>query len=376
MKRLFLWLILCVAVLAFVGVQPGRAQPAEWALKVSRDGAQVHIKPDVASPVAATLSKGTALKSAAKEGDWFRVVVEAGREGTLVIGYIGSKDVEITQTAGEAPDIWEEASDEYRGAGISVRVGGGFLYFGSGDISNGALGEFDRIEAFLLASGAKTKNKERRPVHSGYDLTGDIIYSLNRRLGLGVRFDYIHSNPQSSVLFSYGSEVGKEWTLDTTPLIETYAVRLGVYYEKPINRWLKFLANGGPGIYFVTYEFGRRFINLGREDDIHQKVTADRLGVQGGLGVEFQMNKRTGLFIEVQGRYARITSLEGTEWGYTLENHQTVNTTTQGFLHYGAKGGYPDLSVVDEGTAGSGDTGRAVLDLSGVSVAAGVRIRF
>ena len=374
MKKLLLWFGLFGVGLAFAGVQPGGAQPAEWVLKVSRDGAQVHVKPDSASPVAATLSKGTELKSAAKEGDWFRVVVEAGREGVLVIGYIGSKDVEVTQTAGAAPDIWEEASDEYRGTGISLRVGGGFLYFGSGDISNGALGEFDRIVGSLVTLGATIKDKQRVPVHSGYDITGDVIYNLNRRIGVGVRFDYIHSYPVSSLLFNLGGV--NEYTLDTTPLIDAYAIRLGLYYEKPINRWLRFEANGGPGLYFVTYEFARRFIVPGKEDDIHQKVTADRLGLQGGLGVEFQMNKRTGLFIEVQGRYARITSLEGTEWGYTLENHQTVNTTTQGFLHYGTKGGYPDLSVVDEETAGSGDAGRAVLDLSGVSVAAGLRIRF
>ena len=119
------------------------------------DGAQVHVKPDAASPVAATLSKGTVLKSSAKEGEWFRVVVEAGREGVLVIGYIGPQDVEITQTAGEAADTWPEASDEYRGAGISVRVGGGFLFFGSGDISSGALGEFDRTVPVARFLGRK-----------------------------------------------------------------------------------------------------------------------------------------------------------------------------------------------------------------------------
>ncbi|OGD22088.1 MAG: hypothetical protein A2W03_05535 [Candidatus Aminicenantes bacterium RBG_16_63_16] len=375
MTKLSLWLILCGAVLAIAGLQPGLAQTTEWTLKVTVDGAQVHVKPDAASPVAASLSKGTALKSSAREAEWFRVVVEAGREGVLVIGYIGPRDVEITQTAGEAPDLWEEASDAYRGAGISVRVGGGLLFFGSGDISSGALGEFDRTARSLVSSGAKTTYESRAAVHSGYDLTGDIIYQLNSRTGLGVRLDYIHSYPDSSLRFTLPGGVN-DYTLDTTPLVDAYAIRPGLYYERPLNRWLRFLANGGPALYVVTYEFARRFIIPGREDDIHQKVTANRLGFQGGVGLELQLNRRAGLYVEVQGRHARITGLKGTEWAYTWDNYQSINTTTEGYLYSGEKGGYPVLSVLDEGAAAGGNARRAVLDLSGVSVAAGFRIRF
>lgn len=375
MKKLSLCLVLGGAALALACVQPGRAQSAEWTLTVSLDGARVHTKPDASSPVTASLTKGTVLKSSAKEGGWFRVVVETGREGALVIGYVASGDVEITQAAGEAPELWAEASDEYRGAGISVRLGGGFLFFGSGDISNGSLGEFDRITASLVSSGTKITLKKRTAVHSGADITGDIIYSLNRRTGLGVRFDYIRSYPESSLRYAFGGDVN-EYTLDTKPHINVYAIRPGLYYERPLNRWLRFLANGGPALYIVTYEFSRRFIVPGREDDTRQKVTANRLGLQGGVGLELQLNARAGLFVEAQGRYARITSLKGTEWLYTWEDFQSVNATTEGFLYSLDKEGYPALSVLDEATAKSGNARRAVLDLSGVSVAAGVRIRF
>ncbi len=375
MKRNSLWIVLGVVILALAAARPGPAQTSEWTLKVAADGTRVHTKPDAASPVAATLSQGTVLKSAAKEGDWFRVVVEAGREGALVIGYVVSKDVEVTQSAGEAAEIWGETSDEYRGAGISVRIGGGFLFFGGGDVSEGALGEFDRSAAYVRSSGYQVSLEERQEMKSGYDLTGDIIYRLGRRLGVGLRFDYIHSYPTSSLRFSVPGDV-HDYTLDTTPLIDVYAIRPGVYYERPINRWLSFLANGGPGIYFVKYEFARRFIEPGREDDIHQKVTAARIGLQGGLGLELKLDRRAGLFVEVQGRYARITSLEGTEWLYIWDNYAVTDTETEGYLYRAEADGYPIVSVKDEGAAGGTSDGRAVLDLSGVSVAAGVRIRF
>jgi len=362
-------------IFVLAGARPGGAQTAEWTLRVSADGASVHTKPDASSPVAATLSKGTVLKSSAKEGNWFRVVVEAGRGEALVIGYLGAGDVEVTGTAGEAPEIWAEASDEYVGAGLSVRVGGGFLFFGSGDISAGALGEFDRYASYVRSSGYQITWEERRAVESGYDLTADLIYRLGPRLGAGLRFDYIHSYPQSSLRFTIPGDVN-DYTLDTTPLIDAYAVRPGLYYERPINRWLIFLANGGPGVYFVKYEFARRFIVPGREDDIHQETTAAVFGLQGGIGLELKLNKRAGLYVEVQGRYARTSGLEGTEWVYIWDNYQVTDTETNGFLHRGETDGYPVLNVLEEGAAEGAGGDRAVLDLSGVSVAAGFRIKF
>ncbi len=375
MKKLYLGIVLGVVVLALAGVSSGRAQTAEWTLTVAAEPARVHLKPDASSPVAATLAKGTVLKSAVKAGAWFRVVVEAGRGGALVIGYVAAADVEIAQTAGEAPDLWEEAPEGYRGTGLSVRVGGGFLFFGSGDISSGTLGEFDRISSSLVASGANITLKKRTSVRSGADITGDIIYRLGSRTGLGIRFDYFRSYRESSLRYAFGSDVN-EYTLDTKPFIDVYAIRPGFYYERPLTSRLRFLANGGPALYVVSYRFSRRFIVPGQEDDIRQEVKANRLGIQGGVGLELELNQRAGLYVEAQGRYARITGLKGTEWLYSWENFQSVNTSTDGFLYSAEKAGYPALSVLDEATAADANASRAVLDLSGISVTAGIRIRF
>lgn len=375
MKNLPVWLLLFGFGGVILTALPCGAHPAEWTLRVSRDGAPVHLKPDAASPVAVTLPKGTVVRSAAKEGAWFRVVVQAGSGGALVIGYVGSADVEVTQKPAQTSDLWEKAPEEYRVARLSVRVGGGFLFFGSGDISDGALGEFDRTVQYIASRNTEMKNKQRASVRSGYDITGDIIFNLNKRVGLGVRWDYIHTYPKSSLLYSFGGS-SVDYTLDTTPLIDAYGVRLGLYYEKPLSRLLSFQANGGPAVYFVKYEFARRFIVPGREDDIHLKVTAARLGLQGGLGLELKLDKRAGLYAEAQGRLARITGLKGTEWVYIWDNYITTNTETGGFLYRGDDGGYPVLSVKDDKTAAGSNFRRAVLDLSGISLAAGIRIRF
>lgn len=373
MKNLPLWFIFLGLVLVFAGVQPGGAQPAEWSLTVTRDGAPVHVKPDAASAVAANLSKGTVLKSGTREGEWFRVVVQAGREGVLVIGYISAADVEVTQKPAEAPDLWEVPSTEYRGTGINVRIGGGYLFFSGGDIHSGTAGMFEQAAAVISSLGDTIEEKNEPPFHSGYNLTAEITYSLSRKLGVGLRLDYMAASPESHVRFAPGSGVSYDmWSM---PDMSVIALRPGIYYDHPLNRRLTFLLNGGPVVYFTSYSYNLQFPRLDAQHDIQQNLKATTLGVQGGAGLEFGLNDRSALYVEAQGRYARITNLKGEEQTYTLVNKQSVGTTVNGYLYYEDSGGYPSLRVLANEPAGA-NIHRAVLDLSGIGVSAGFRIKF
>ncbi len=373
MKNLPLWFILLGLVLVFAGVQPGGAQPAEWSLTVTRDGAPVHVKPDAASAVAANLSKGTVLKSGAREGEWFRVVVQAGREGALVIGYLSAADVEVTQKPAQAPDLWEVPSTEYRGSGISVRIGGGYLFFSGADIRSGTAGMFEQGAAVISSLGDTVEEKKQLAFHAGYSLTADITYSLSRKLGVGLRLDYMAAAPESFIRFTPTSGVSYEmWSL---PDMSVIALRPGIYYDHPLNRRLTFLLNGGPVVYFTSYSYNFQLPRLDAEHDIQQNLKATTLGVQGGAGLEFGLNDRTAIFLEVQGRYGRIANLKGEEQTYTLVNKQSVGTTVNGYLYYEDSGVYPSLSVLENEPAGA-IIHRAVLDLSGISVSGGFRLKF
>lgn len=376
MRKRSLWLALCGFGFLLISVQPGQAEAVGWTLKVSVDGAQVHLKPNPSSPVAATLLKGTILKSSTKKGDWFRVVIQPGREGVVVIGYLFSKDVEILQKIQEEPDSWEEVSGEYRGAGLSVRLGGGFLYFPGGEFEKGTAGMFERTAEVIASSGGKTEARKKVSFHTGYDLTGDIIYELTRGIGLGLRVEYIYASPESTLRFTAPDGVNSS-TMSSRPDLSIISLRPGFYYSRPLNRLVTFVVNGGPVIYFTDYHYTRRFITLEKkEDDVHQHVKARSLGFQGGAGLELQLNRRSAIYLDVQGRYAKITNLKGEESTFKWSNYQSNSTTVKGYLYYDEGGEFPSLVVFEDASAAVKNVRRAVLDLSGVSVAVGFKIKF
>jgi hypothetical protein len=69
-------------------------ETAEWKIRVSAMSASVRLKPDLESPVIATLPKETSLNSHKAEGDWFRVVLPPGKDGIVIIGYIAKSEVQ------------------------------------------------------------------------------------------------------------------------------------------------------------------------------------------------------------------------------------------------------------------------------------------
>jgi opacity protein-like surface antigen len=376
MKRIYLWLVLCGSSFLALSVHAWSAQASEWTLKVSVTEARVRLKPDPASPAVSVLPKGTILKSFAKEGEWFRVTVEAGQKGFVVIGYLSSADIEVVEKKSvEEPDLWEEVTAEFRGVGISVRIGGGFFFFGSGDIEPGVSGMFDQTEDTISSLDADIQESKKVPIQSGYDLWGDIIYHLNSRIGVGLRFDHFQASAKSTLRFTIYDPY-EPFTIWSLPDITAISISPEFYYSYPLNRLLTFVANGGPALYFVDYEYGRKFIIPMLEEDIHQKVKATRFGFQGGIGLEFRLNPRATIFVETQGRYARISNLEGEEIFFRSWNLQIFSSKENGSFYYDEVGTYPSLVVLSNESAAAENVRKAVLDLSGVSLALGVRFKF
>jgi hypothetical protein len=376
MRKKFLWLIIWGSGLFLCSVQAWNAQASEWTLKVSVAEARIRLKPDPFSPTLSVVPKGTILKSFAREGEWFRVITEPGREGFVAIGYVLSNEVEVVEEKTlEEPDSWEEVSEEYRGAGISLRLGAGFFFFQSGDIERGVSGMFDETADVISSLGPTVEEIGKKSMRSGYDISGDIIYNLNSRIGVGIRFNYTHASQDSFLRFNF-QDPSSPYTMWNMPRITSICISPQFYYAYPLSRILTLVANGGPALYLVDYEFGRKFVIPSIEEDIHQKVKANSLGFQGGIGLEFRLNPRVDLFMEAQGRYGKISNFEGNESTYKSWHSQIWTSNEDGFLYYEEGEQYPRLVVLSEESAGVGDVRKAVLNFSGVSLAAGFRIKF
>lgn len=367
--------IICILSLAGLSGFAWNAQAFEWTLKVTADGALIHLRPDASSPTAAAAAQGTVLKSYAREGDWFRVVTEAGREGFVILGYISAKDVEIVDKAGPAADFWERTAGEYRGAGIRFRLGGGLQFFGGGDFADGLSGMFDQTIDLATAAGAITEDIQRKSFRSGTQVSADIIYGLSPRLGLGLAFEYLQADPNSIVRVNYG-DATKSYSIWSQTDVSAIALGLGVYYDHPLGRKLTLTVHGGPAFHLIDFRYVRNLIIPAGEDDIAFSARAHGFGFRGGLGLELRLNRRSALFIEVRGRVARISDFKGDEQHYRMINLQSWTSKTTGFLYYQEGEGHPRLVVLEEGTTVEGNVRRAAMNLGGASVAAGFRILF
>jgi len=355
------------------------AVASEWKLKISVEKANVLREPNAESPVVSIAPKGTILDSYEKIGEWYRVIIGPDDKGFTVIGYIHSSDVQVLkEKISKEMDFWEVEPEFFRGIGLSVKLSGGLSYFGSGDIDRGTSGFFDSAANSLSAAGYLL-DKRKNPFHTGIEASGDIIYSISSRIGIGLGVDYIYATV-NNLLIVMGKELPTEEQISSSPKINAVPIRLGLFFKFPLHRLFSISLCGGPSLYLTEYSYA---LNTLWEDmtSISQEAKAKSFGFHGGIGVEVNLNRRAVFFIEGLGRYAKISNFEGEEKTieFVFEEKYVGNyiaTKEKGKLYYMEDGQYPYLAICKEEPSGFKNMRKATFDLSGVSLRAGLIIKF
>lgn len=173
------------------------------------------------------------------------------------------------------------------------------------------------------------------------------------------------------------------------PQIRAFPLELGLYYSRSLAPRIDLVVSGGPGLYFSRISLIKRNdIQYLNENTIPEMpyvisqydVRGTSLGFHGGAGLEYRLTRAVFLVVGVQGRYASVRKLSGTrEYGFF--NYLSAGPqggTEKGTLYVGTRDmtaeGYgencPDLLVTP-----SQAMKRATLDLSGISLRVGVRIK-
>ncbi len=364
-----LW-ILCLASWPAIA---GNPQATEWKLKVSVNNAAVRLQPAETSPAIAIVPMGTILNSYEAEGSWFRVVLKPGKEGITIIGYITTSDVEIVEEkTRERIDFWKPEAEEYAGIGLTAKILGGWAYLRGGDVNTGARGLFDQGVERISALGVTIEDRDFKAVDSGYNIGLEVIYGFRPRLGVGLGFNFIHVARDSNLRFRDRDHMQKY--LYSVSIVRTYILRLGLDYALPLNRSFALNLSGGPALFFVQYEYDRNFSTLTVEQNFYQKTHANRLGFQGGMEIVLRLDERVGLFLQAMGRYVKISGLEGKEIISETQNDWGLpEVKTEGVLHFVPSTPYPGLSVTPQAPEGGW---KAVLDLTGVDLVIGIRVKF
>ena len=165
-------------------------------------------------------------------------------------------------------------------------------------------------------------------------------------------------------------------------------VKLSAYYFFPIRSRMKLYLKGGIGCYFGNLTYDTKLIAKIIFIDIPAweksvNVKDKTIGLDGGIGFEYDVLKNIGLFVEGAARYAKLKDWKGDEIYIDAEGQTDNISGTLWFcetLHEQTGIYYPDFKVSRDKPSSDGGSHRnirkAEIDFSGFSLRFGLRIKF
>lgn len=193
------------------------------------------------------------------------------------------------------------------GVKFDLRIHGGFSRLAAGDVNTGSGGLFEFYELFS-EYGDYGLEGGYEPLHGGYDFGADAVFPIGKRFGIGLGVGYLHSAGKAEMTLTPPDS--EALVFDGGPVLSAFPIRLGLFYSLPLVGHLNLTANAG-GAFYAGLRFKDRFHVEADSVFSTQEITGTRtslanLGFQGGLGLEYEFSEKTGLFVELQGRYARF----------------------------------------------------------------------
>jgi hypothetical protein len=266
----------------------------------------------------------------------------------------------------------------FLGLKITLKIQGGWNTFSGGDIKRGIDGMYDNGVADLSASGVPIVENHRGSGRGGTEVGGDLIYAITPRFGIGIGMARVSAWKESHLLFEQ-----PPWgpgSFQSRPHVKVSTLRAGLSYSLPFAGLLAISVRGGPAFYSAEYSCAVGCSSGFLRDGItytsySQKASARQWGFEGGLGFEFNPNRFVAIFIEVQGRYAKFSDLEGDETAAFFQNGQYRQSADSGPIYIVDTAANPQLDIIPSGDAVPGSARRATLDFSGVSILAGLKLR-
>jgi opacity protein-like surface antigen len=271
---------------------------------------------------------------------------------------------------------------------LNIKLSGGPSYFNIGDV-NTYLMTYDTY----LSEMTDYRGGEIKTVHHGSDLEAELRWDLNSKFALSAGIGYIYG--KNKIIFSF---VGP-FPFDTRVFpnkqdyvisleIKNVPLELGIYYTLPFHSRINLFLNGGLGYYFskvILYKchysasYGLLMVYYSKEEKF--ELNSKSFGFYGGIGLEYNIANNLALVLEVKGRYARANP-QGKKISSWFEGPWTIE---EGNLYIGERNllyeGYgehcPDLIFSKSKPIGDEfqNMREAILDLSGFSLRAGIRIK-
>jgi len=398
-----------MALLVAAGPSWAQEKPAlTFKIKVTAEQANIRDTPDIGSPIVQQLPEGSVLEAEKRQGEWY--LVRFTRDDGLVSrGYIHESlvreleavpslpveevRVEPMKKVDEKPEPVavkpprpEPARPEDRPVspppaprrarpglpaaktfGFSVLAGANFAAVG--DLNTGARGLADYYSAVLGIPGTG----KIAGLHLTYILGGEISYSLMPGLFATFGLDYFAGRRSSRMEFSAGATPD---VLRTRPRVQALPVKLGLAYYPLPYVYIK----GGLQYYFVSANYLYRYEKALYWQEWQGDAKARGIGASVGAGGEYELYPGLFLVGEAEFRFARFGGFTGKD--ITI-NSEGESYTEQGTLYYFlaeavGQGAYPLVFIRGDlpTEIGATDPREARVNLNGMSLKVGIRVRF
>jgi len=362
------------------------AQETSFKLKVVTEQANLRLRPDIGSTIIRQVSQGTILESSRKVGEWYLVNFTTEENKTL-LGYVHeslvlriepieekeekdelAKTIEREKIQITPPYLDRPFPKETPETNFSLTLLGGGNYVAGGDLNKGAKGfaQYNKDRLGIEEGG------EAEPVHLSYILGGELNIPLASKFYLGIGADYFVGKKESVI---QNQESSSTATLTTSPQIKALPIRVVLsYYPFPFL-YLK----SGVEYYFTECTYLYRLQEGDYWKQWEGEARAQGLGIQGGLGVEWNFSPFLSLIIEATGRHSRIKGFKGSD---TSRDSDEFEYTEEGTLYLyqvvsAGQNTYPQLFIRAKKPAEAGvtDPQQAYIDFSGLSLRLGIRIK-
>lgn len=374
-------------------------------LRVTSEQANIREKPDITSVILLQVREGTLLEATSKEGEWYAVRVET-EGGGVVVGYVHESLVLVVEPARVAeekkepvrevqeveekpqPRIPEKPKEikepsvppspppgrpsrppEERRPRVSLSLWWGGRFAQVGDLNEGAEG----LARFYASALGMPSNGEIKNLHTGFVAGGEIQLPLSSAFFFSAGAEYFSSDASSTTTF--GEK--EPWpTYTTAPQVQVLPLSLSILVY-PLRF---FNLRVGLEYSLATARFLYRFESSGVWKQWEGKADSSALGYLAGVGIDWALSRHIGLVAEALYRHSILTPFEG-EGSY--EDSAGDKVKFKGKLYFFQAATTADETVPllflrekEPVEPGVSDVSEADLDLRGLTLRAGLRIRF
>ncbi|MGQ9673217.1 MAG: hypothetical protein ACUVV5_08790 [Candidatus Aminicenantales bacterium] len=363
-------------------------------LRVTADQANIREKPDITSVILLQVQEGSFLEADRKEGEWYAVRIEQ-EGGALIFGYVHESLVipvelpkveektklpekkRISETPPEKkepptipqPSVRRGSKTHARPARFSLSLWWGGRNAGVGDLNLGAEG----LAQFYASALSVPFEGKIKSIHTGFVAGGEIQLPLGSHFFFAAGAEYFSSDASSTVTFG---EKDPRPTYLARPGVQVIPLSLSILFY-PVGF---FNLRTGLEYSLARLTFLYRFETSGSWQKWKGSADGSVLGYYFGVGTDWAISRHVSLVVEGLYRRSIVPSFEGE--GTYLESSGS-DSSVKGKLYFFQKATSADKSVslvfLGENAPaelGVTDVREAELDLRGLSLRVGLKIKF